>query len=107
MCIFKDGGRRREERLQGSSSSIELEWVVDSGDCISKISGSFTQQSYLNELILMSRNGKSGIFGIASTDAFALKIGSDERVSGCYGSVRELGMDRRITELGFWVEKGG
>ena len=78
---------------------------MDAGDKIAKISGSFTEQSYLHELILISKNGKSGIFGSTSSDSFAFRIDENEKITGCFGSVRELGMDRRITELGFWVEK--
>ena len=48
MAIFKNGNGKKEESIQGNRSSIELEWTVDSGDSIAKISGSFTEQSYLN-----------------------------------------------------------
>ena len=62
--------------------------MVDPGDRISKISGSFTEQSYLHELILISKNGKSGIFGSSSADSFTFRINEDEKISGCYGAVR-------------------
>jgi len=58
------------------------------GDKIIKLSGSFTEQSYLNEIIVISKNGNSGIFGASSTDAFTFRIADNERISGCFGSVR-------------------
>ena len=88
---------RKEGELQGSRSSIELEWSVGEGDSISKISGSFTEQSYLSELVLISRMGKSGLFGSSSVDLFGFRINDDERISGFFGSIRELGADRRVS----------
>ena len=96
-CIFLDGKNRKYEELQGSRSSIELEWVIDSGDKIVKVSGSFTEQSYLHELVLISKNGKTGIFGSPSADPFTFAVKEDERINGLLGSVRELGGDRRFT----------
>ena len=105
VCKFHDGQGIREERVQGKRSNVELNWVVEQGDEIGKIYGSFTEQSYLSELVVVSRKGKSGVFGSRSQDSFSLEIKKDEKVNGCFGSVRELGQDKRITELGFWIER--
>ena len=49
MCILLgEDNQRKYEKLQGNRSGIELEWTVDPGDKIAKISGSFTEQSYLS-----------------------------------------------------------
>ena len=54
---------------------------------------------------MVSKKGKSGVFGSRAQDSFSIEISKDERISGCFGSVRELGKDKRITELGFWIER--
>lgn len=64
----------REENVQGKRSNIELTWSVDENDEIAKIYGSFTEQSYLNELVVVSREGKSGVFGSRAQDSFNITI---------------------------------
>lgn len=65
-----------------------MQWVAEKDDSIAKIYGSFTEQSYLNELVVVSRTGKSGVFGSRAQDSFTLTVEQNEMVSGCFGSVR-------------------
>ena len=103
ICIFKDKNGKREENVQGKRSNIELQWIVNPNEKIAKLYGSFTEQSYLNELVIVSDSGRSGVFGSAAQDSFNIDLKENERISGCFGAYRELGQDRRITELGFWI----
>jgi hypothetical protein len=44
------------------------------GDEIGRILGSFTEQGYLGEIVLVSRTGLNGRFGSSFTDAFQFNL---------------------------------
>lgn len=70
------------------------------------ISGSFSEQGYLGEIILQSSNGQSAKFGAMTySDGFKFKLEKDEYYSGVYGGFRRLGQDVRFTEIGVWMTR--
>jgi hypothetical protein len=51
-----------------------LKWEIKEDDQINKINGSFTEQGYLAEIILVSNKGLNARFGNSYSDAFMFKV---------------------------------
>lgn len=53
----------KESGVMGSKTNIELKWELQKGDHIARIDSSFTEQGYLSQILISTRNGLSAKFG--------------------------------------------
>ena len=68
--LFLPNGQRIESKIFGNVTDNELKWEAEYTDGLAKIKGSFTDEGYLAELSLTSRNKAVARFGNSSNDGF-------------------------------------
>ena len=81
-------------------------FFLQPNDKLGFIDGSFTEQGYLSQFLLVSTMNFGVRFGTeVGSNKFNCRIEQDESVTGISCAVRKLGKDTRVTELGLWLSK--
>ena len=73
-AILLAKNQRLQSKIFGNITDNELKWESQYGDSIVKIKGSFTDEGYLAEIVLTSRNKIVSRFGNSSNDGFQFSL---------------------------------